>query len=180
MDNFNLRKFLAEGKLYEDNSSREKQHLLKWLKDFQDYFDEEYNYFELGDLDHQMNGDGTDLVHDFITYLNDQYSHSGSTPDILGEFDVNEFLSIWNDKDYSSDFINEKVEEMDCVEEFMSGRFSSKEELSKWLVLTCGDYGVELICQEIWGGDFDIEEDGYQSALWDLEEWYEKNIGFKG
>ena len=71
-------------------------------------------------------------------------------------------------------------EEMDCVEEFRSKQFASKEELSKWLVLTCGDYGTELICQELWGEHYDIDEDGFQSAIWDLEEWYEENIGFGG
>ena len=106
MDNFNLRKFLSEGKLYEGNSSREKQHLLKWLDGLSNDFDNENNYFEVDELDMQLNGDGTDIVHDFIIYLNHEYESSSTTPDLLDEYDVDDFLNYFTKKDYSSDFNN--------------------------------------------------------------------------
>jgi hypothetical protein len=119
MDNFNLRKFLTEGKLYESNSSREKQHLLKWMDGLSSYFDNENNYFEVDELDMQSNGDGTDIVHDFIIYLNHEYESSSTTPDLLDEYDVDDFLNNFTKKDYSSDFINEN-EGGDIIDKYHS------------------------------------------------------------
>ena len=82
MDNFDLRKYLAEGKLHENVNQDEKSQLMDFVKNLQDVFssgDIQYPIF-VDSLDPELYADGSDLIRNFVKYLSHKYSYDEVTP----------------------------------------------------------------------------------------------------
>lgn len=122
MDNFDLRKYLAEGKLHENVNQDEKSQLMDFVKNLQDVFssgDIQYPIF-VDSLDPELYADGSDLIRNFVKYLSHKYSYDEVTPLELDGGDVEDFLrskfNEINEEDHSLDMVlNEMVNEGEAL-----------------------------------------------------------------
>lgn len=120
MDNFDLKKYLAEGKLHENVNQDEKSQLMDFVKNLQDVFssgDIQYPIF-VDSLDPELYDDGSDLIKNFVKYLSHKYSYDEVTPLEIDGGDVEDFLrskfNEINEGDHSLDMVlNEMVNEED-------------------------------------------------------------------